>query len=148
MRRSSAAVRATSLADAERLREVIVGAALEPEHRVRFRVARRDHQDGGVRVDALISNGAADRNAVQTREHHIEQDEIELLGARPFEPERAGAALHDVEAGQAQVQPHELPDRRLVFDDEHTTPQRPRAGFSHVDLSPLWDTLTLGQDSN
>ena len=59
----------------------------------------------------------------------------------------AGAALHDVEAGQPQMQPHELADRRFVFDDEHATPQRPRAGFSHVDLSPLWDTLTLGQDS-
>jgi hypothetical protein len=45
------------------------------------------------------------------------------------------------------MQPHELPDWRFVFDDEHATPQRPRAGFSHVDLSPVWDTLTLGQDS-
>ena len=51
-------------------------------------------------VDALRSDGAAQRDAVETGDHDVEHDQIELVGAGALERGRAFGDLFDVEAGE------------------------------------------------
>ena len=67
---------APELADRERLRDVVVGAELEPDHLVELVVAGREHDDrhGAARPEAL-----ADLEPVELRQHQVEHDEVDVL---------------------------------------------------------------------
>ena len=107
------------LANAERLRQVVVGAAVEAEHFVGLVAARGQHEDRDVRVDRIAADGAADRDAVQARQHQVQDHEVERLG--PGEPQRF-RAVADRDRRQlldAQVERDEIADVLVVFDDQH-----------------------------
>src|SRR5438067_375512 len=112
------------LAHAERLGQVVVGAAFEAEHFVRLGVPGGEHQKRRTDVRALGACGTAKGDAVDARQHDVEHDEIEW--ARPDDIQR-GPSVGDfrhVEAHELQVQAQQLADRRLVFDDQHVSTRR------------------------
>ena len=106
------------LAHTEGFGDVIVCAALQPQYFVRLRVAGGDHEDRCVDIRAAVADRAAERNAVEARQHHIEEHDVEGCGARALERERAIGDLVDDEAGQAEMQPEQLADRSFIFDDK------------------------------
>ncbi len=104
------------LARVERLREVVVGADLEPDDLVDVLVARGQHQDRDV---GALADPAADLHAVDVREHEVEHDERRLARLGLGERGRAvGGRPHRV-AGVLEVERDEGGDRGLVLDHEH-----------------------------
>ena len=81
-RRSSAWTRATQLARAERLGEVVVGADRQADDEVGLGVAGGEHQDGD---GSLALDLAAHVEAVEPGEHEVEHHEVglELAGSAP-----------------------------------------------------------------
>jgi hypothetical protein len=106
------------LADAERLRQIIVGAALEAEHLVGLAVARGQHQDRRLLVRTLGAHGAAQTDPVETGQHHIQDQQIESGRARPIERLASVTRLVDIESRQLEMQPQQLANRVFVFHDE------------------------------
>ena len=103
------------LARRERLRDVVVGADLEPDDPVGLLVARGEHQDRNVRAGAHL---AADVEAVLARQADVEQHEPDRM---PLELDQRLVAVphpdHAVAVAR-QVAADELADRRLVLDEE------------------------------
>ena len=104
------------LAQAERLREVVVGADREARDLVGLLGLRRQHQDRGppVPLDPL-----ADLQTVHAREHEVEHDEIGLMFEVRFDRLRAVERDDDPVALALESGAHRLRDRRLVVDDQH-----------------------------
>ena len=93
--RAAAAERAQprdELGERERLDEVVVGAAVEAGDAVLDRVARGEHEHG--RPDAVVAQAAADLEAVDAGQHHVEHDRVVVGGAR--HPQRVLALDGDV----------------------------------------------------
>jgi hypothetical protein len=60
----------------EGLRHIVVGPGVEPLHYVGDGVARGKHQNGDVLLK--FAEPARDLNSVDSGQHHIEEDEVEL----------------------------------------------------------------------
>src|SRR5205814_7565591 len=102
--------------EGERLHEVAIRTAVEPEHPVLDRIPGR--QDENRRADAASPQGRQDLDAVASGKHQIEHDQIECLG------------VHTKEAVLARCRDDDLVVFRLdaflqgprylgfVFDDE------------------------------
>jgi hypothetical protein len=73
------------LPHAERFRQVVVGAALEPDDFVVLLALGSQHQDRYIGVRAFAPDGAAHRDTVDLRQHQIEHDDIEGVRARQLE---------------------------------------------------------------
>src|SRR6266542_1842700 len=73
---------ADELGHRERLRDVVVGAQLEPEHPVDLGVARAQEDDRDV---ALSPQRPADVRAEQPRHHHVHDHEVEVAPACALE---------------------------------------------------------------
>src|SRR6185503_383715 len=103
---------------AERLGQVIIGAALEADDLVRFLPARGQQQDRNIRIHAAVANGAAQRYAVEARQHDVEHEQIERLGLG--QPQRLASVSTRLAriALEPEVQADEIANVRLVFDDE------------------------------
>jgi hypothetical protein len=104
------------LGEGERLRQVVVGAAVEPGDPVADRVARGQHHDR--RPDSLAPQHAADLEAVDPRQHDVEDDRV-VLGRRRhpqsvLTPDRdvGGDALGD------EAPPQQGGHLDLVLDDQ------------------------------
>src|SRR4051794_25462089 len=69
------------LAGAERLRDVIVRAELQPDDLVDLRITRREHHDRHARFSP---NLARHFEAGKLRQHEVEQDEVRRGGAGPL----------------------------------------------------------------
>ncbi len=83
------------LVKAERLREVVIGAAVEPAHDVLDRIARRQHQDR--RVASLAPEFLRHLKPGLLREHDVEQDHVVLVDVGQHRGFRAvGGDVHDV----------------------------------------------------
>ena len=106
---------AAELPDRERLRDVVVGAELEPEHLVELVVAGGEHDD---RHGALRAQPLADLEPVELREHHVEHDQVDRLVAELPQRLLAVARLDDAEAVALERVGEELLDRVLVVDEE------------------------------
>jgi hypothetical protein len=104
------------LLEAERLRDVVVGAALEPRDGVADRVARGQDHDGERLVRA--TELAQDVEAVEPRKPEVEHEQVEL--AAPGQPQRVLAVRGDLgrEAVRAKALLHEGRDPRLVLGDQ------------------------------
>ena len=75
---------ASQLGQAERLGDIVIGPRLEPEHRVRLRVERGQHDDRDHVAPA--PQCAADLVAVGAGpEGHVEQDDVEVIRARAID---------------------------------------------------------------
>ncbi len=107
------------LADAERLGQVVVGAALEAEHLVGFLASRREHEDRHVAVGRVAPDGATDGDAVESRQHQIEDDEIERLGACEAQSLVAVADRDRDQSLEREVQRDQVADVGFVLDDQH-----------------------------
>src|SRR5688500_12809114 len=107
------------LANAERLRQVIIGPALEAKHFIALLTASREHQDWHVLVGSFAPDRATDRDAVDTREHQVENDEVE--GARVGTDERGLAVAHGLglKTLEAEVEHDQVTNMRIVFDHQY-----------------------------
>jgi len=106
---------AEQLSARERLRHVVVGSELEPEHAVRLRVARRQHEDRDV---ALRSQSATDLDAREAGQHHVEHDERVPAGAAGLERGRPVPLLVDLEALASQRERDDVTDARVVVHEQ------------------------------
>ena len=73
---------AAELVDRKRLRDVVVGAELEPDHLVQLVVAGGEHDD---RHRAAGAEPLADLEPIHVRQHDVEDDEIRVLGRKAIE---------------------------------------------------------------
>ncbi len=117
----------------ERLRDVVVGAELEPDDTVGLLAAggQQDHGQIGVRPDP-----ATEREPVDPRQHHVEDDEAWPL------PLENRACRFAVGCGQRsepvplQVAHNDVQDDRVVVDDKN-------GGHNWI-VHPVWAQLHLG----
>jgi hypothetical protein len=99
----------------ERLLDVVVGSRLEPDHDIDRVAAGGQHDDRDRR---LAPDRPADLEAVQPREHDVEQDEVGRLGPEPIEARDTVGGARDFEAGGPKAEGRDLPDRRIVLDEQ------------------------------
>ena len=104
------------LAEGERLDEVVVGARVETLDPVLDRVARGQHQHR--RPDAAGAQLAAGGEAVDPRQHHVEDDRV--VGRRAGHPERLLAGRGEIGrmALLAEAAHEQAAELRLVLDDQ------------------------------
>ena len=110
-------------ANRERLRDVVVGAQLEPDHLVELVVARGQHDD---RHRARGAEALADLQAVEPRQHDVEHDEVDRLLRELAQRLLAVGRLDDRVPVSLQREREHLADRVLVVDEQ----DRGR-GFGH-----------------
>ena len=103
------------LARAERLGEVVVGPDREADQFVDLLGLRGQHDDVGVAERADL---AADLDAVDPRQHQVEDDDIWMLGPSHLERHGPVACGQDLPALAGQIAAHEFHHRWLVIDDE------------------------------
>ena len=103
------------LAQAERLRHVVVGAELEADDLVELRVLGREHDDRHARLGA---DDPADLDAGQLRQHQVEEDEVGLVGPEARQRLAPVGRRDDPEAVRLERVDERLAERRLVVDDE------------------------------
>ena len=104
------------LGQLEGLRDVVVGAELEPDDDVVQLAPRREHHDRHL---ALTADLTADLEPVQRRKHHVEDDEVErpLLETKERIPAVAGG--RDAKAGLLEAEAGDLPDGGVVLHEQH-----------------------------
>ena len=108
------------LAHAERLGQVVVGAAVEAEHLVGLFAPRGQHQDRHVAHSRSRRMARQTRDAVEPRQHQVEHDQVERLGPRRAERLVAVAFETHAQPLELEVQLDQLADVLLVFDEQHT----------------------------
>jgi hypothetical protein len=104
------------LGEAERLRHVVVAAGAQRLDLVLGRVLRGQEEDGGP--VALGAQASTDLDAVDVRQHPVEDDQIGLERRDRAQRLSPCARLLDLVALVAQGGGHGVDDRRLVVDDE------------------------------
>ena len=121
------------LARVERLRQVVVGADLEPDDLVDVLVARGQHQDRHV---GALAQPLADLDPVDVRQHQVEHDQRRRVRGRLAERVGAGRRRPDRVARVLQVERDERRDRALVLDDQDGGEPRPSGGRAMVAVEP------------
>ena len=106
------------LANAKRFDQIVVGAALEAQHLVAFLAARGEHQDRHILVGTFAADGAGHGDAVDARQHQVEDDQIEGTGVRADQRVLAVGHRLGLEALEAEVEHDQVANVRVVFDDE------------------------------
>ena len=116
------------LGERERLGDVVVAADREPLDLVRGVVpgGEEEHRD----VDAVAAEPLRDRDAVEVREHDVEDDEVGPEVLDPGQRVPTVGRRGDLEALVAERGGHRVGDRRLVVDDQH--PRRPVPAAAHL----------------
>ena len=109
------------LADAEWLREVVVGAAFEADDGVGLAVARGEHQDRRLDVRARGPQRPTDGDTVEPGQHHVEDEQVEACPARTLQGGAAVGLFLDVEARKAEVQLQQFTNGDIVFHHERTS---------------------------
>ena len=107
------------LSHAEGFRQIVIGTHLEPEYLVHLRSPCGKHEHWGIHTPG--PQAATDFQAVNARQHDIEQDEIELFRFRDLQPRiPCEGQLHG--AGEIlQVALENLGEFLLVFNDQYIT---------------------------
>ena len=103
------------LADRERLRDVVVGSELQPDHLVELVVTRREHDD---RHRAGRPQPLADLEAVELRKHDVQHDEVGRRLAEAAQRLLAVRRLHHREPVAFEREREHLPHGFLVVDEE------------------------------
>ena len=134
--------------DGEGLGDVVVAAERQPGDRVRGGVPRgqEDHR----RLVAAAPQAAAHLEPVEVGQHDVEHDELRAAVLGASQRLAPGAGGGHVEPVEAQRHLHQVPDVRLIVDDEHArtvhrshhrapgVPFRAAGGVRSVDLSCSW----------
>ena len=118
----------------ERLRHVVVRPELEPDDRVDVVVPRREHEDGRV---AAAADLAADLEAVDLRQHEVEDHEVGVVAGVEGEGGLSVARAHDDEALLLEVQAQQVDDVPLVVDDEDRLHPRRRIASAPSTSGPV-----------
>jgi hypothetical protein len=103
----------------ERLRQIVVGAQLQPDHAIDLLSARREHQDR--RVVASLAQRAADVEAVPVRKHEVQDDEVERAGLNRVHGVTHGRGDGDPALLFLQMHPQQPGELGLVLDDQDCT---------------------------
>ena len=103
------------LPQAERLRDVVVRAELQPDDLVDLGVPRRQHHD---RDAGFGPDLARHLEPGQLGQHQVEQHEVRLIALEALERGAAVGRLDDAESVGLQGLGERLAQRRLVLDDE------------------------------
>src|SRR6266550_264114 len=115
------------LGEVERLRDVVVGAALEAAHtRLQF-ILCREQQDGcGHPAPAQLGD---DTETVAPRQHHVEDDTAEAALERALQRAVPGVGLSDAIAFLAKRLAEKASQVPIVFDEKdlHEANVRPAA---------------------
>src|SRR5438445_374749 len=114
------------LANREGLRDVVVGAQLEPDDLVDLGVLGRDDDD---RHAAALAKRAAEVEAAHARQHQVEEDEIRTGGAGSAQTRGTVRGLLDGEARGGEVVLQHVADALVVFNDQNAT--RVGGGAAH-----------------
>jgi hypothetical protein len=107
------------LAGAERLDDVVVGAQLQADDPVRLVALGGQHDDRGRVLGADL---AAHLQAIHTRQHQIQDDQVRDVGAEGRQRGRAVLGRLDAITLTFQVVLHDLADGRFVIDDQDPFP--------------------------
>lgn len=107
------------LAVAHRLGQVVVRPQLEAQHAIDLRAPRGDDDDGDVPIGA--PQEAADLEPVESRQHQVENDQVEALG--PGGLERAAPVVLHAHAVTLilEVKARQPGQVGIVLDDEEAT---------------------------
>ena len=98
----------------ERLGQVVIGADLEADDLVGDLVAGGQHDDRDL---ALLADLLADGEAVDSRQHNVEDHQVRLQLAEPGHGLRPVPHPLDLVALACQVQARQLNDVLLIIDD-------------------------------
>ncbi len=104
------------LAQRKRLRDVVVGADLEPQDPVDLLAFGGQHDDG--RLDPLLPELAADVEATHAGQHDVQQDQVRVLFDGEVDRRVAAAGRDDAVPLLLQVELQALRDVFFVFDDQ------------------------------
>ena len=106
------------LVERKGLREVVVGARVETRDPVFDGIARGEHQHG--RPDFARAQLAADGEAVEARQHHVEDDHVERRCLR--HPDSVLPTRGDVDRVSflAQAAGQQFGELAFILDNEHT----------------------------
>lgn len=116
--------------DFEGFGDVVVGPHVETDDLVNFFAAGGQHEDADVLGPGVAAKLPADFEAVDDREHQIQNDDIGLLELSPPEPFLAVGGEGGLEAFLLQVVGEDILQRLFVFHN-----QDPR--FAHRFLNQL-----------
>jgi hypothetical protein len=112
----------------------------EAGKRVPLFTPRRENQDRRVPVAAVVPDRLAQRESVGSGQHQVQHDHVE----RAFGDDvQRLASIRDGDACislRLQMRAHELPDVRLVFDEEQLGQPRRAPGDIHG-CPRLWTNL-------
>ena len=111
------------LAWREGLRDVVVGAHLEPGDAIGLLVAGGEHHDRDARAGA---DPAADVEAVHPGQADVEHDHPHRVAGQLDERLLAGSHPDQAVAGSLEVATHQRADRALVLDEEDRRAERRR----------------------
>ena len=104
------------LAHTEGLGEVIIRAHLQPHHLVNLIGAGGEHQHRDV---LLLAQAPAHLEAIQPRQHHIQQNEVWMLRLGQFQRVDAIARREHRIPLAAEVVFQRLAQREFIFDNEN-----------------------------
>ena len=99
----------------ERLRQIVVGADLEPDHAVHGVAARGQHQDRHV---GGLADAAADFEPVGVGQHQVEHQRVELLALQPLLALARGRRRGNAKARGAEIVADHAGEALVVVDDE------------------------------
>src|SRR3954447_22835513 len=108
---------ASELPDRKRLGDVVVGSDLEAEDLVSLVAASGEHDDRHL---AAASKATADLDSVDSRQHHVENHEVEALGRELVQGLPAVQGGHHLVAVTAKRIGEERLNRLLVVDQQHS----------------------------
>ena len=103
------------LAQREGLRDVVVGAELQPDHLVELGILGREHDD---RDAGFGADDAHDLDAGELGEHQVEQDEVRALGPELGQRLAPVGRGDDAEPVGLERLDERLAQGRFVLDDQ------------------------------
>ena len=105
----------------EGLGHVVVDIQAEAPELLRLSVQSREHQNGHL---GLASDLRADPEAVDFRQHDIQQDQVKRLGAEQVQGRRAVSGHSSRIARVLQIGAQQLLQLRLVLHDQYSFHQQ------------------------
>jgi hypothetical protein len=128
------------LGKSEGLHEVIVGAGIEALNAILDGVLGREDEDGGL--DPPLAKRSQDLEAVATRQHEIQEDEVERILVDEKEGFLARRSDEDVVALRREPTAQRHRHLRFVLDDQdaHVTSTPAEHPVEGVARSSSWST--------
>ena len=104
------------LARIERLRQIIVGAEIEPDDAIDVVAAGRQHQHGRSR--ARLAQLLQHVESRQAGKHDVENDEVVVLALRAAQPLDSGRDARELEPFRREILDEHLGQAHVVVDDQ------------------------------